>query len=100
MADPTPGDNLSEPTEASALLAFERVLGEKEAREVWAQACQALGYAQPRNPLTRPQLRQVAEHLARRDGFTGVLATALRIRLDTYESLAGKRLFRRLSDED
>lgn len=79
---------LNEPTETHALEAFGRVLGEAEARRVWERACVASGFAVPRGPLTRAQLRTVAEFLARQDGFIGVMGASLRIRIETYETLS------------
>ena len=48
----------------------------------------AAGLPALRGPLTRRQLRRVVEHLARQEGFVGVMGTALRIRIDTYEALS------------
>lgn len=79
---------LDEPTETHALDAFGRVLGEAEARVVWDRACVAAGFPMPRAPLTRSQLRTVAELLARQEGFVGVMGASLRIRIETYETLS------------
>jgi hypothetical protein len=78
---------IPEPTEALALEAFERVLG-ADAQRVWDQARAEVGHAGKGAPLTPAELREVAEHLSKQEGFVGVLGTSLRLRIDTYTTLS------------
>lgn len=83
-----PGYNLDAPTEATARRSFERVLGSEEADAVWNRARMDAGFASPDKALTLEQLRLVAEILAGREGFAGILGVSLRIRIDTFQSLS------------
>ncbi len=80
---------LTIPSEDGSRSALQRVLGSQEGLRMWNRACEALGFRDPREPLTIPQLKAVADYLSRGGGFVGVMGVSLRIRLSTYETLAG-----------
>lgn len=82
--------NLSPPSEARAVESLERVLGPQEAERAWRSARQKAGLGAIRAPLTLDQLRRVAVQMAHMGGIAGVLGTALKIRVETYCSLAEK----------
>jgi len=81
--------NLTKPSEEQARAAVERVLGPEAGGKAWQAACEAVGLRQPRPPLSRRQLRAVADHLSKERGFVGVIGASLQIRLNTYEALYG-----------
>lgn len=83
-----PEYNLDAPTEATARRSFERVLGSEEADAVWKSARRDAGFTPTNEALTLEQLRLVAEILAGREGFAGILGVSLRIRIDTFKSLS------------
>lgn len=95
-----PGYNLDAPTEATARRSFERVLGSEEADAVWNRARKDAGFTSPNRALTLEQLRLVAEILAGRDGFAGILGVSLRIRIDTFQNLSPVAAQARQADPD
>jgi hypothetical protein len=80
---------LSAPSETAAVESMARVLGEDEARAVWRRARRQSGI-EDGAPLGLLELLDVAEALSRFDGFKGVMGTALRIRIQTYQMLASE----------
>lgn len=93
--DTLPGYSLSRPTEELALRSLVRVFGEDQGRALWARACKVAGCPRPGPALSLPELRAVAVELERYPGLVAVLGAALRIRVDTFLSLAASLLARK-----
>lgn len=82
-----PGYDLSEPTEADARAAMQRVFGPDGGEARWADACRDAGIA-PGHVRTQVQLARVAGALASQGGPAAVVARSVEIRLRTYARLA------------
>jgi hypothetical protein len=91
MTRPTlPRYHLPEPTEADAIEALTRVLGERRARLVWQGACDELGFPPDHSALSFPELRRVADLLAKQPTAVGPCGVALRTRMAAYESILAR----------
>jgi hypothetical protein len=77
---------LAAPTESAAVASIARVLGDDAARSLWRRLRVKAGLGE-KAPLSMDELLAVAHELSRSDGFAGVMGTALRIRIQTFQML-------------
>lgn len=82
-----PGYDLSEPTEADACAALQRVFGMERGTERWSQACHDAGLF-PGQVRSTNLLDRVAKSLAAQGGAASTVARSVEIRLRTYARLA------------
>lgn len=78
--------DLAKPTESSAVESIGRVVGVEQAKATWQHARERAGIKHGAT-LSLTELMSVADELARFEGFIGVMGTALRIRIQTYQIL-------------
>ncbi|WP_328461233.1 hypothetical protein OHA21_31970 [Actinoplanes sp. NBC_00393] len=75
------------PTEQDAVKALADLIGPQMAEGLWSLAVQAQGL---RRPVTAPSdLRRVAEHIMEVGELSRVAGRSLKVRIITYEALAG-----------
>ncbi|MDP0498947.1 MAG: hypothetical protein Q7P63_02500 [Verrucomicrobiota bacterium JB022] len=78
---------MDRPREQEAVGSLVKIFGPRKAAEVWAQACEAQGFHQPRAELSPPELMSVAEQLCREASLVGLVGQSLRIRLMVYDQV-------------
>ncbi len=84
-----PGYDLSQPTEADARAALQRVFGAERGGDSWAQACRDAGMVVGRVD-TAEKLQRANGSLAAQGGPAAVIARSIEIRMRTYARLAAR----------
>ncbi len=84
-----PGYNFSQPTEADALGALQRVWDLDRGALIWSQACRAAGLVEGRVNTVAALERAIAA-LSQQGGATATVARSLEIRLRTHARLAAR----------